>query len=115
MQPDTAAREPDPALTSLIFPVYNAAALVRATWERVRAFLAEAPGSWEVLFVCDGCRDDTESALRELTRGAGERVRVLGYGRNRGKGYAVRHGLQAARGQWRLFTDVDLAYDFGDV
>jgi dolichyl-phosphate beta-glucosyltransferase len=115
MQPDTAAREPDPALTSLIFPVYNAATLIRATWEQVGVFLATAPGNWEVLFVCDGCGDETEPVLRELTRDAGERVRVLSYGRNRGKGYAVRHGLQAARGQWRLFTDVDLAYGFDDV
>src|SRR5690348_17664989 len=29
---------------------------------------------------------------------------------NRGKGHAVRQGLLAARGDWRLFTDVDLAY-----
>ncbi len=115
MQPDTDAQEPDPALTSLVFPVYNAEPLVRATWERVRAFLGAAPGTWEVLFVCDGCSDDTEPTLRELTRDAGERVRVLSYDRNRGKGYAVRHGLQAARGQWRVFTDVDLAYRFEDV
>src|SRR5262249_48694363 len=34
---------------------------------------------------------------------------------NRGKGFAVRHGLREARGQYRLFTDVDLAYGFDDV
>jgi dolichyl-phosphate beta-glucosyltransferase len=115
MQPDTAAREPDPALTSLIFPVYNAATVVRATWQQVRRFLADAPGRWEVLFVCDGCRDESETLLQNLTQGAGDQVRVLAYARNRGKGHAVRHGLQAARGQWRLFTDVDLAYGFDDV
>jgi len=39
----------------------------------------------------------------------------LSYFPNRGKGYAVRLGLQAGRGRWRLFTDVDLAYRFDDI
>jgi dolichyl-phosphate beta-glucosyltransferase len=39
----------------------------------------------------------------------------VAYAPNRGKGHAVRRGLEAARGQWRLFTDVDLAYGFDDV
>jgi len=42
-------------------------------------------------------------------------LRVVGYERNRGKGYAVRTGLLAARGAVRLFTDIDLAYPFDDV
>jgi len=33
----------------------------------------------------------------------------------RGKGHAVRQGLRAARGQWRVFTDIDLAYGVEDV
>jgi dolichyl-phosphate beta-glucosyltransferase len=50
-----------------------------------------------------------------LTREMPDRVRILSYALNRGKGYAVRRGLQAARGSWRIFTDVDLAYGFDDV
>jgi dolichyl-phosphate beta-glucosyltransferase len=42
-------------------------------------------------------------------------VRIVSYAPNRGKGYAVRRGLQTARGQWRIFTDVDLAYGFDDI
>jgi dolichyl-phosphate beta-glucosyltransferase len=114
MQVVPEAQELEPGLTSLVFPVYNAAAILPDTWRQVEAFLDAAPGNWEVLFVCDGC-GASEAALRALTRGAGARVRVLGYERNRGKGHAVRFGLQAARGQWRLFTDVDLAYSTGDV
>jgi dolichyl-phosphate beta-glucosyltransferase len=40
---------------------------------------------------------------------------VIGYSPNRGKGYAVRAGLLAARGRFRIFTDVDLAYRLADV
>lgn len=35
---------------------------------------------------------------------------MLAYSPNRGKGYAVRLGLAAARGEARIFTDVDLSY-----
>lgn len=103
------------ALTSLVFPTYNAAPFVERTWQQVQRFLQQAPGSWEILFVCDGCADDSAPRLEALARNDPERVRVLSYAPNRGKGYAVRHGLMAARGQWRIFTDVDLAYGFDDI
>jgi len=104
-------------LISLVFPAYNPGALVEATWRQIQAFRQWAPdaGDWEFLFVCDGCTDGTPERLHCLTRGAGERVRVLSYEKNRGKGHAVRLGLQAARGKWRIFTDVDLAYGFADI
>jgi dolichyl-phosphate beta-glucosyltransferase len=102
-------------LVSLVFPAYNPGPLVDNTWQQVQAFRRWAPGNWEFLFVCDGCTDGTPDKLRDLTRCAGDCVRVLSYAPNRGKGYAVRLGLQAARGQWRLFTDVDLAYSFADI
>ena len=102
-------------LISLVFPAYNPGSLVEKTWQQVQAFRQWAPGNWEFIFVCDGCTDGTAERLQALSRGAGENVRVLSYLANRGKGYAVRLGLQAARGQWRLFTDVDLAYSFADI
>jgi dolichyl-phosphate beta-glucosyltransferase len=108
-------REQDGPITSLVFPTYNPGASLQPTWQAVQRFLGEASGAWEVLFVCDGCTDDTPARLAEMTRGEAGRVRILAYAPNRGKGYAVRQGLMAARGEWRLFTDVDLAYGLDDV
>jgi dolichyl-phosphate beta-glucosyltransferase len=102
-------------LVSLVFPTYNPGSFLDRTWQAVRQFLRSAPASWEVLFVCDGCTDGSPERLRDLTRTESDRVRVLDYAPNRGKGYAVRHGLLAATGKWRVFTDVDLAYGFDDV
>ena len=103
-------------MTSLVFPTYNPGPPVDRTWAAVRDFLRGRPDPWEVLFVCDGCTDGTPDRLESLIAKAGEfRARVLAYPQNRGKGYAVRNGLAAARGAWRIFTDVDLAYPFADV
>jgi dolichyl-phosphate beta-glucosyltransferase len=109
--------EPSPGdgLTSLVFPAYNPGRQIERTWADVRAFLGTAPGAWEILFVCDGCTDGTPQRLADLTRAEAGRARVLSYTPNRGKGYALRHGLAAARGAWRLFTDIDLAYGLDDV
>jgi glycosyltransferase involved in cell wall biosynthesis len=108
-------REGEGSVTSLIFPTYNPGALLERTWAAVADFLRRAPGNWEVLFVCDGCTDGSPGRLARLAQTAAGQVRVLSYAPNRGKGYAVRHGLAACCGAWRLFTDVDLAYDFGDL
>ena len=103
-------------MTSLVLPAFNPGPAVERTWDTVRRFLNARPDPWEVLFVLDGCTDGTRDHLAALGRRDGEaRIRVVSYAPNRGKGYAVRTGLLAARGEWRLFTDVDLAYRFEDI
>ncbi len=102
-------------LVSIVFPGYNPGAEIESTWQSIRRFLHDEPGCWEIIFVCDGCTDGSPARLEELTRSESERVRVLSYAPNRGKGFAVRHGLAAATGDFRIFTDIDLAYPWDDV
>jgi glycosyltransferase involved in cell wall biosynthesis len=109
-------------LTSLVLPTYNPGKRLDQTWDQLQHFLAHHRRPWEVLFVCDGCTDGTLDRLEQLTRtvspgvgSPGSSVRVLAYQPNRGKGHAVRRGLEAARGAWRIFTDVDLAYPPADI
>lgn len=109
-----AADTPD-GLTSLVFPTYNPGPRLERTWDELRLFLAERPERWEVLFVSDGCDDGSDRRLGEWIAAGPACVRMLRHSPNRGKGHAVRHGLLAARGDWRLFADVDLAYGFADV
>jgi dolichyl-phosphate beta-glucosyltransferase len=105
----------DAPVTSLILPTYNPGPVLERTWLQIERFLGSASGNWEVLFVCDGCTDQTPDRLAELSRSLPDRVRVLSHAPNRGKGYALRRGLDEARGAWRIFTDVDLAYGLDDV
>jgi glycosyltransferase involved in cell wall biosynthesis len=100
---------------SLIFPTYNPGPILGRTWQQVERFLHETSETWEVLFVCDGCSDGSAERLAEWTRHEAAPVRILSYSPNHGKGYAVRLGLQAARGHYRIFADVDLAYSFDDI
>ncbi len=100
---------------SLVFPVYNAADQLDAILCNVRDFLARSWDDWEAIFVCDGCTDGSEERIRTFSRSYSKRIRLVAYPRNFGKGHAVRTGLVEARGEWVVFTDVDLAYSWQDI
>ena len=83
------APQRDDSLISLVFPTYNPGPRLEYTWRELRRFLDNAPGEWEILFVCDGCTDGTPQRLAELSWQDRDRIRLLTYEHNRGKGYAV--------------------------
>ena len=91
---------------SVVIPVYNE----HTTTE---AILAQVRGSElvdEILVVDDGSSDGTRQVLAGL-EGGRPPVRVLFHDRNRGKGAAVRTGIQAAKCDLILIQDADLEYD----
>jgi dolichyl-phosphate beta-glucosyltransferase len=101
---------------SLVLPTFNPGDKIDTTHAAVVRFVRARPEAWEVLFVLDGCTDGTGERLDRLCEADPDpRVKVLGDATNRGKGHAVRVGLLAATGAVRVFTDVDLAYDFDDI
>jgi dolichyl-phosphate beta-glucosyltransferase len=97
-----------PALT-VILPCYNEAQRLPGTLQALLAHVSAAPGEVEVLVVDDGSTDATVS-VAEAQAAVDGRVRVLSYGPNRGKGFAVRTGMLAAQGDLVVFTDADGSY-----
>jgi len=91
---------------SVIIPTYNEEPNIRRSAEAVVAYLRERELAWELLLVDDGSRDGTLAIEEEMARRE-PRVRVLAHSPNRGKGYAVRQGMLAAKGALRLFLDAD--------
>ncbi|MGI4743605.1 MAG: dolichyl-phosphate beta-glucosyltransferase [Janthinobacterium lividum] len=104
------AAGPTPLLTLLI-PAYNEAARLGTTLEQVLAYLHAQPYPSELLVVDDGSTDETVAVAEAYFATHTGRVatRVLSYLPNRGKGYAVRQGLLAARGTVAIFSDADLS------
>jgi dolichyl-phosphate beta-glucosyltransferase len=87
---------------SLVLPVFNGARVLEARLAEVRAWLAAQPRRTELIVVDDGSTDATPEILRGVPG-------ALRLDRNRGKGHAVRAGLAAATGDYRVFLDADLA------
>ncbi len=94
-------------LLSVIIPAHNEANRLPASLEQVFAFLAQQDYAAEVIVVENGSSDRT----RELAEGflpEHTNLRVL-HEPGRGKGLAVRRGMQEARGQYRFMCDADLS------
>jgi glycosyltransferase involved in cell wall biosynthesis len=100
---------------SIVIPAYNEEKRIRRTLQEIGCYLAR--GGWsfsEVLVVDDGSRDATARVVQNLST-AGSPIRVLRNPGNRGKGYAVRNGVQKAKGKWTLVTDADLSTPIGEL
>ena len=93
---------------SVIIPAYNEALRLPRTLERIAAYANQFDREVEVLVVDDGSTDGT-AAVAEAFRGKIPALRVVPNGRNRGKGFSVRHGVGEAHGRIALFTDADLS------
>jgi dolichyl-phosphate beta-glucosyltransferase len=98
-----------PAL-SIVVPAFEEAERIGDSLEKVFAFLqAEEPSS-EVIIVDDGSGDATSEVAQSFCDQHSEIAsQVIRYEQNRGKGYAVKIGLQAAKADIALFTDADLS------
>ncbi len=94
---------------SVIVPVFNERNTVAEIVRRMRE--VDLPLALEIVVVDDGSDDGTASLLPQLRDST---TRVVQHEVNRGKGAAIRTGLEHATGDLVLVQDADLEYDPGD-
>ena len=93
---------------SIIMPVYNERETLREILRQVRA--VELPDiEKEIIVIDDGSTDGSRDILNDEAQ-AGDLV-VLYHEKNRGKGAAVRTGIDHASGDIIIIQDADLEYD----
>ena len=90
---------------TVIIPVYNEKKTIREIIHRV----AGTQLANEILVVDDGSTDGTRDILAELDGKDG--CHVIYHQKNKGKGAAVRTGIQEALGDVLLIQDADLEYN----
>lgn len=101
-------------LFSLIMPAYNPGRQLGTTFAKLHAFLTTAGRDWEVLLVNDGSTDGSPEDMDDFAN-SHPQVRALHLPSNQGKGKAVRVGMLAATSHFRIFTDIDMAYDCDQI
>jgi glycosyltransferase involved in cell wall biosynthesis len=96
---------------SVIVPIYNEAATVRAALDAIVA--KEVPGwTLEIIMIESNSTDGTRDIVCEYR--SHPRVKLILEDRPQGKGHAVRAGFAAATGDVILIQDADLEYDLDD-
>ena len=93
---------------SIIIPCYNE----NETIEKIVDAVVAAPyPDKQIIVVDDGSRDGTREKLRDVVEPSGRVHQVIYHDANRGKGAALRSGIQAATGDIVLVQDADLEYN----
>ncbi|MFQ5911838.1 MAG: dolichyl-phosphate beta-glucosyltransferase [Nitrospinota bacterium] len=93
---------------SIVIPAFNEQRTLRLCLETVERYAQSRGYTYEILIVDDGSADRTRGIARQYMAGRNH-IRLLANDQNRGKGYAVRQGMLAARGNLVLFMDADLS------
>ncbi|WP_375290151.1 glycosyltransferase family 2 protein [Qipengyuania sp.] len=96
-----------PAPFSVIVPVHNEASRLGET---ALALMDGLPEDWELIFVCNGCTDGSETILERI---AGRRAIILTA--PRGKAVAIREGEARARFASRFYVDSDVLIHGADL
>jgi dolichol-phosphate mannosyltransferase len=94
---------------TVILPMFNEGKDIYKNLRSVLAELQKIPVSWDVIVVDDGSTDNSKSqaekALDDIPN-----ARIVSYGPNRGRGFALRAGFEKAKGDIVITTESDLSW-----
>lgn len=99
-------------LISIIIPIYNETDRLENI-SRIDTFLKSKKYRYEIIVVDDGSNLTTRRLLKSLE--SKNKIRLVAYKKNMGKGYAVKTGMIIAHGEVRFFTDIDLSVPIENI
>ena len=99
---------------SIVIPAYKEAHKIARDVRAASTFLKESGLSGEVIVADDGSDDGTADAARAARVTEGVELRVLAL-EHRGKGWAVRNGMTATRGEFAMFADSGVCVPYEDA
>lgn len=97
---------------SVLIPAYNEAATVETILTKVAEAKMFPEISLELIIINDASSDGTEQRVADwIGVNPAIRARLVNHSRNRGKGAAIRTGIETATGDFIIVQDADLEYD----
>lgn len=88
-------------MLSVIMPMYNSGSIAKDLQEACE-ILDSAVRDYEIILVDDG---STSRCLEEAQSFKNKKVRIVGYRKNQGKGFAIKYGFKFAKGDYIAFLD----------
>jgi len=95
-------------LISIIIPAYNEESRIKRTICTIIQYLNLHKIPAEIIVVNDGSNDNTAQILKQLSKEY-QNLKCIHLPQNRGKGFAIKEGVLASKGQFILFSDADLS------
>lgn len=99
---------------SLIIPCYNEEKRLSKRFPQACEYIKGNFSNFEIVFINDGSKDNTEMLLNEIALKMPE-VKVVSYSQNQGKGYALKKGIEIAQGEIIAFTDADFSISLSSL
>jgi glycosyltransferase involved in cell wall biosynthesis len=99
---------------SFVLPAYNEGDSIEGALDTLDRVVKGTGLRYEIVVVDDGSIDSTRSRAIKWANRNGH-VRVIGYDRNLGKGYAIKEGFMQTAGDAVVFVDSDLEIDLKRV
>lgn len=96
-------------MITVIVPVYNEDENIRLLYEKVASIFSELPYDYELIYVNDGSRDSTFSAIEALCE-IDTHVKSIHFSRNFGHQAALSAGYHHAKGDAAICMDGDLQH-----
>lgn len=95
---------------SVVCPFYNEEAILEGSVDLMIKNLERLEDDWELIIVNDGSTDGSGEIAAKLAKQYKDKVILCDYTFNRGRGYAIRAGARAAKGQYLITTEIDSSW-----
>ncbi|MBN2183212.1 MAG: glycosyltransferase [Sedimentisphaerales bacterium] len=98
---------------SIVIPAYDESRKIAGDIKAAADFLATHKLVGEIIVVDDGSKDKTAETAENVK--VSHHVKVIRYEQHRGKGYAVRKGIEQTKGEYVMFVDSGLCVPYDDT
>lgn len=93
---------------SIIIPCYNEDKNVSIIHDAINKIFYNKKFTYEMIFVNDGSKDNTEVELKKLVKNSKSNIKVINFSRNFGKEAAMYAGLKESSGEYVSIIDADM-------
>lgn len=93
---------------SVVIPAFKQEKTIVRDVSRIRDVLEQIRYDYEIIIVVDGFVDETYKRAQKLKS---DKIKVVGYETNKGKGHAVRYGMVRTKGDLVAFIDAGMEID----